>query len=350
MGLFWGKKTANGYTPSRLHQWLKPSIAGNIYNGVGETEQRRPKPLYHQLDMSRTATPFAWVQRLFYFRFRLHPLFWKVGSQMKFYTWRRFQPVAAQQQHDSAASWTEQVKALGLANGADVVGVTRFRADDFLYDGYKELEGKYLIMFGRAMNYELQKDMQKGFIRRAIVGIDTISHYNAGTDLVHKVVNWICQQGYPASGSSGPYGSPINMVPAALAAGLGELGKHGSLINREIGANMRLSYVLTDLPLVPHEEDEFGVDDFCSRCRVCEKACPPKAIGPDKQMVRGVERWHVDFDQCLPFFNDNFGCGICVNVCPWSIPGQQGKLINKMLRWKQKQLDKEGLKRLKEAS
>jgi NAD-dependent dihydropyrimidine dehydrogenase PreA subunit len=340
MGLFWGRQTDQGYEPSWLHQWLKPQVSGNIYNGVGEVVRRRPKPLYHQAEFSSLVTPFVWVQRVFYFRFRLHPLFWKVGSQMKCFTWRRFNPVAEQQQTDTPENWTQQLKALALSSGADVVGVTRFVADDFLYDGYQELKAPVIIMFGRAMNYQRQKGMKKNAWRRALVGIDTIAHYNAGTDLVHAVSNWIRQQGYNASGSSGPYGSPVNMVPAAIAAGLGELGKHGSLINREIGANMRLSYVLTDMPLLAMPQDEFDVDDFCSCCRVCEKACPADAIGSDKQMVRGVERWHVDFDKCLPFFNDNFGCGICVNVCPWSVPGQQDKLMAKMTHWKTKQQQK----------
>lgn len=39
------------------------------------------------------------------------------------------------------------------------------------------------------------------------------------------------------------------MIPHAHAAGLGELGKHGSLISPELGPNFRLGMVTTDLPL-----------------------------------------------------------------------------------------------------
>ena len=45
-----------------------------------------------------------------------------------------------------------------------------------------------------------------------------------------------------------------------------------------------------------------GVDDFCTACRVCEDACPPFAILPEKKKVRGIKKWYVDFDRCLPFF------------------------------------------------
>jgi epoxyqueuosine reductase QueG len=68
------------------------------------------------------------------------------------------------------------------------------------------------------------------------------------------------------------------------------------------------------------------------RCRACEDACPPAAIAPDKQRVRGEVRWYVDFDRCLPYFNEHGGCGICLAVCPWSRPGVADSLLAKMAR------------------
>jgi epoxyqueuosine reductase QueG len=106
------------------------------------------------------------------------------------------------------------------------------------------------------------------------------------------------------------------LVPAALACGFGELGKHGSIIHRELGSSFRLASVLTDAPLIEDAPSEFGADDFCTRCRACENACPPQAIAPDKQLVRGEVRWYVDFDRCLPFFNEHGGCGISPGGMP----------------------------------
>ncbi len=91
------------------------------------------------------------------------------------------------------------------------------------------------------------------------------------------------------------------MIPAAIAAGLGELGKHGSMINRTHGASFRLSAVSTDLPLIADEPDVFGADDFCHNLeqKLCADACPPDAIAEQKQLVRGDEKWFVDFDRCI---------------------------------------------------
>ncbi|MCC7412627.1 MAG: epoxyqueuosine reductase, partial [Gammaproteobacteria bacterium] len=133
-------------------------------------------------------------------------------------------------------------------------------------------------------------------------------------------------------GFGAPFASGLSVVPAAIAAGLGELGKHGSIINRKYGSAFRLAYVLTDMPLDADRPDALGVDDFCARCQVCSKACPPRAILPDKTWVRGMRKWYVDFDKCVPYFNDTLGCGICIAVCPWSRPGIAGKLVTQLAR------------------
>ena len=61
-------------------------------------------------------------------------------------------------------------------------------------------------------------------------------------------------------------------------------------------------------------------------------ACPPEALFDTKQTVRGAEKWYVDFDRCLPFFNETNGCAICIAVCPWSRPGVGMNLAEKLSR------------------
>jgi len=147
-----------------------------------------------------------------------------------------------------------------------------------------------------------------------------------------KVAGWIREQGWQAEAVTGPMTGKILMIPPAIECGFGELGKHGSIINPEFGSAFRLSAVLTDAPFANTPRREFGIDDFCSRCRVCENACPPVAIAPEKQTVRGVEKWYVDFDKCIPFFAATFGCAICIAVCPWSRPDVGENLAIKLAR------------------
>ena len=49
-------------------------------------------------------------------------------------------------------------------------------------------------------------------------------------------------------------------------------------------------------------------------------------------MVRGEVKWYVDFDRCIGYFNETFGCAICLAVCPWSTPGRAPKLAERWTR------------------
>jgi hypothetical protein len=61
-------------------------------------------------------------------------------------------------------------------------------------------------------------------------------------------------------------------------------------------------------------------------------AFPPAAISPQKQMVRGVERWYVDFDKRIPFIAEAASCGICIAECPWTRPNVRPKLLSTIAR------------------
>ncbi len=135
----------------------------------------------------------------------------------------------------------------------------------------------------------------------------------------------------------GIIGDSFNKPGLFIIDPLKPIGKNSNLINREYGSSFRLAAVLTDLPLIPTSKKSYYVDDFCSRCQVCANACPPDAILPEKVPVRGTEKWYVNFDKCIPFFNENFGCGICIAVCPWSIPGRGPRIVEQLMRRAQRQ-------------
>ena len=163
--------------------------------------------------------------------------------------------------------------------------------------------------------------------------------YCRAAEAAKKLAGRLREQVMDSETVTGPMVGKILMIPPALECGFGELGKHGSLINPEFGSGFRLGAVLTDAPFATTPRREFGVDDFCSRCRVCENACPPFAIKPEKEMVRGTHKWYVDFDKCIPFFAETSGCAICIAVCPWTMPGVGLNLAKKLAR-RVKKLDR----------
>jgi reductive dehalogenase len=114
----------------------------------------------------------------------------------------------------------------------------------------------------------------------------------------------------------------VVIVPVAVDAGLGELGRCGYLIHPRLGANLRLACVTTDLPLALDSPVNLGVQHFCDICLKCATTCPSGAIPKgDKVVVRGVRRWQIDPERCLLYWGHlGSACTICQAVCPWSKP------------------------------
>jgi epoxyqueuosine reductase QueG len=222
-----------------------------------------------------------------------------------------------------------EVKAFALAHEADAVGIA---AMDPLYvfEGYT-IEEPWVIVLALAHNYERLRQVPSDETNG--VGVcDIGDQYARGTRSSYALANWIRSQGYNARAFPGPMADALLLIPPAIASGLGELGKHGSLISPQFGAGVRLAGVTTDMPLVETAPIRFGADDFCQSCQACTRACPPAAIQEQKQTVRGVERWYVDFDKCIPYFAEAASCGICIATCPWTKPGARPKLLSRMAK------------------
>lgn len=302
---------------------LFPDISGNAINGLGETEVRRPSPIYWQdprelphgrlqdwmLEKTRRDVPQIMEMR--------HGLGGRGREERA--------PVAEVRATGDADSFTRAVKAEALRVEADDVGIARMRPE-WIYQGHSA-DLPHVIMIAVRMDHaELATAPEPPSV------VEVMRQYNRGTRAARALADWIRVRGFQAVPHGGPVGGPLVMVPAAIAAGLGELGKHGSIIHRCFGSSFRLAAVLTDMPLHADTPDDFGADGFCENCQVCSRACPPDAISDGRKTVRGVEKWYVDFDRCVPYFNQTYGCGICIAVCPWSRPETGPKLLQKMLR------------------
>jgi len=311
------------YRPSLFHRFFRGRTSGNAINGLGESSRRRPTPIYH--DRSRWH-PWRIVQEGFYFRVAIRG-YWRFVIAAEALDRRKPRPLAADRVEASPHEWSERIKAKAREIGFDVVGIARMNPE-WAFQG-DEVNEPWIVVGGSRMDYDrLSKTMQHDYR----TGLDTVMEtYLRGHQRAVELADWVRSQGWHARGYGSPMRTPVALIPAAIAAGLGELGKHGSLINRELVSNLRLAYVLTELPLEADAVDTFGGDDFCASCQLCAKECPPLAIANEKQLVRGVVRWYVDFDRCVPYFNENFGCGLCLAVCPWSRPGVAPNLAAKML-------------------
>jgi len=316
------KEIKESYKPDPGLLDLRPEISGNKINGQGETDFRRPTPIYWQ---DPDSIPHGEMQKWF----GQQPM---IDDVIEAFT-RRAEihatplPEQARETVEHAPEdWAGIVHEQAKQRGADLVGITRFN-EEWVYDRCESHGLPWIVMIGGEQDYETMLNVPD-----QVAGAEVLNQYGEVLKSARTLAGWILEQGFRAVPVGAPSHATFVMIPPALECGFGELGKHGSIINRKLGSNFRLSAVLTDMPLVAQPSDEFGADDFCTHCKVCENACPVDAISPAKTWIRGVERWYVDFDRCIPFFNEHLGCSICTTVCPWSRPGVAENLTQKLAR------------------
>ena len=295
--------------------------SGNEINGLGEEANRQARPVFHDAGHGQ----IAW-QALDNFFSMINP--WPVVRHVLTNAWQlrhRNPPVSPRRiEVSDPAAMAEEIKKKVRELGAELVGVTEI-SEEALFEG-RSVREKYAICIGLSMD---QEEMQHVPQPRAAAEVMRV--YRAVSRIALRLAKHIAGLGWPAKAYGNPNSTDILHIPLAINAGLGQLGKHGSMISLEHGSNFRLAAVLTDLPMATDQPVDIGVDDICLQCRRCVVDCPPDAIFDTKQMVRGERKWYVDFDKCIPYFVKTYGCAICIEVCPWSKPGRGPTLSQTML-------------------
>jgi reductive dehalogenase len=227
---------------------------------------------------------------------------------------------------------TRHIKETAYFLRADAVGVCelpRYAVYSHKYDFKNpgagetqiELDHKYAIAILVDQDYRTSQ---------AYTGSDWISNsmsmlsYSTTGFIAIILAEYIRRLGYSAKAHYAPFYDVV-LPPILLWAGLGELSRMGdSVIHPFLGARHKGAVVTTDMPLLPDKPLDFGLQDFCSKCKKCARECPSGAIsGGEKVISSGYEKWPMDVKKCTGMRVGNqrgSGCGTCIKVCPWSKP------------------------------
>ena len=311
------------FAPSSDQMALAPQISGNTINGLGETTKRNPSIVYWATNPDTIA--HGEMQKWFYTVDPCHPDFAKERAKRAKILNAPLPtkgPIPAELKPEE---WLKQLGKFVSKGVCDKVGVANMN-QLWAFEGEQITHNKVVVL---GVQHDYNRIAQAPTPE---AGAEVMVQYNRAAFAAKAVAGLLQELGWEAIPVTGPMASKFAMIPAAIEAGFGELGKHGSIINPEFGSSFRLSAVLTDAPIATTPKQDHGVDAFCQACRICEDACPPFAISSEKQMVRGNKKWYVDFDKCLPFFNEHQGCAICIAVCPWSRPGVGLNLAEKLAK------------------
>ncbi|TDJ40243.1 MAG: tRNA epoxyqueuosine(34) reductase QueG [Gammaproteobacteria bacterium] len=117
--------------------------------------------------------------------------------------------------------------------------------------------------------------------------------------------------------------APVLEKALAEKAGLGWIGKHSLLLNRNAGSWFFLGEIFTNLPL---PIDTPSTVDHCGSCKACITVCPTNAIVGPKQLDarRCISYLTIELKGSIPeslralVGNRIFGCDDCQLFCPWN--------------------------------
>ncbi len=156
-----------------------------------------------------------------------------------------------------------------------------------------------------------------------------VSRYALGRDyhkLMRSRLQRLCER---IEGAVGPFGhrvftdsAPVLEKALARNAGLGWIGKHTNLIDRDSGSYFFLGEIYLDLDL-PADQPSTA---HCGTCTACIPACPTGAI---------VAPYRLDARRCISYLtielagtiplefrraigNRIYGCDDCQLACPWN--------------------------------
>lgn len=216
------------------------------------------------------------------------------------------------------------IKKFAKELGADLVGIT-YLHPAFIFETDREggplnINHRYAIV----MATEMDRDM-------IATSPSHCDHYALGkayhdlTVLSVHLATYIGQLGYPARASV-MRNDIVLHVPLAVYAGLGEYSRMGRLVTRDYGPRIRLTTVVTDLPLEVDHPIDLNIEHFCQICKKCAINCPAQSIPHEnkKAEIRGVLKWYEDPEKCFRFWRKNtykwMACSRCIVACPWNKP------------------------------
>jgi ferredoxin len=230
---------------------------------------------------------------------------------------KQFQPAGDKAGPELVAELEKRARAAGAKD----IGYVKVPPNAIFRD--KGIPCAYAIVFTVEMDkepietapsFECQLEVMDGYKRMAAAA--------------NKLVRFLRERGFAAYPGTA-LGGLTDYVHLAELAGLGAIGYHGLLISPGEGARVRINVIYTNISDLPtlaarnKDNEHLWVRDFCAMCKKCVRSCPVSAIYDQPQPRGDGGMQAIDHAACRDYFTANFGCGVCLAVCPFSHTGYE---------------------------
>ena len=192
--------------------------------------------------------------------------------------------------------------------------------------------GTYRVITAR-MNYlpadtqpiEILENPNKGYISRYALGRDYHKVLRRRLATLAGEINALLVQEQPAHYQFRAFTDSAPVLEKALAekGGLGWMGKHTLILDKEAGSWFFLGEIYTNAPLTV---DSVIVADACGKCSACMTVCPTQAIISAKKLdaTRCISYLTIEHKESIdetlrPLMGNRiYGCDDCQLFCPWN--------------------------------
>ena len=214
------------------------------------------------------------------------------------------------------------IKSFAYWAGADMIGICKL-PQSALYlrseDGSEiDCKLKYAIVLA---NVKHSETIRSSYGREWIDDPTSFAVYQRCASQAQVLTGYIRRLGWAAEPSI--FFKYLTLMPQlVIEAGLGEGSRMGIALNPFVGSTFKASAVLTDLPLEPDKPIDFGLQDYCSKCKICAEQCATQSISHgEKEVYNGYETWRLKYENCVTgILTNKYGnvCQRCAKVCPWN--------------------------------
>jgi ferredoxin len=225
---------------------------------------------------------------------------------------RKFKPTRS----EASPAFIATLEAMARAMGVKDIGYVKVPRNA-IFQG-KAIPAEYAIVFTVEMDKEPLKSAPSFACQ-----LEVMDGYKRMAIIARRLARYMRRQGFAAYPGTA-LGGLTDYPHLAELAGLGAIGYHGLLISPGEGARLRINTIYTNITNLPtleargEENEHLWVRNFCAACKKCVRSCPVNAIFDHPQPRGDAGMQTINHDACRNYFAQNYGCAICLVVCPFS--------------------------------